>query len=572
MLLCFTACRRHSHVKQLLLKADSLSYVTPKQTLHILDSFQPQVNEFPINFRMQYHLLHARAKDKAYMSIADDTIMHEVARFYRRHGSANQAMEATYLLGGVYRDRAESLQALDVYQKATELADTTLSDCDYDLLARIHGQMAKLFENQYLLEEELEELDKAKFFSLKMKDTVTALTWDIQKTIVYRRKQCKDSVINLSERIYQTFLQINLPENAYFSISPAILYYIERGELKKAKYYLDLLEGNFSNPFNYTPQQLSGFYMLKALFATSCNQPDSAKYYFHKEVEVFPSANAKAHAYEGLMKIYEKEKQLDSVSKYAQLSMAYNDSNLMELNSESHIKIQALYNYSRFQRIAQDKALHAQRLQNVILNLIIFTFIIVVLFLYGIKKIKTRSNQQLLSVNKKYTAVLEKYSNSLIHLQQLELTEADNQRRIVEKESVIQRLLNEIENYEQQFQLTIHKESISQIISNQQIITLHKKSSMGLKATDAELSEIRELAFKFFPLLLSKLVDNGYPIGSKPTDVCVLLKLGFIPAEIAGLLCTSIQNVGNIRSRIYKKLTGKAGTAKEFDRLISQMN
>jgi len=70
----------------------------------------------------------ADACNKCYDTLPSDSILHEVADYYDRYGSANEQVRAHYLLGCAYRDLGEAPQALQCYQDAASLADgvTTL--------------------------------------------------------------------------------------------------------------------------------------------------------------------------------------------------------------------------------------------------------------------------------------------------------------------------------------------------------------------------------------------------------------------------------------------------------------
>ena len=60
--------------------------------------------------------------------------------YFDRHGNANEKMMAHYLKGRVHHDMGESPIALECYQKAIEMADTTKKDCDLRTLAAIYGK------------------------------------------------------------------------------------------------------------------------------------------------------------------------------------------------------------------------------------------------------------------------------------------------------------------------------------------------------------------------------------------------------------------------------------------------
>jgi lipopolysaccharide biosynthesis regulator YciM len=64
-----------------------------------------------------------------------------VADYYDRNGTANERMEAHYLLGCVYRDLGDAPRALTSYNNAVDCADTTadltIGFACYDLSAQM---------------------------------------------------------------------------------------------------------------------------------------------------------------------------------------------------------------------------------------------------------------------------------------------------------------------------------------------------------------------------------------------------------------------------------------------------
>lgn len=51
-------------------------------------------------------------------------------------------------------------------------------------------------------------------------------------------------------------------------------------------------------------------------------------------------------------------------------------------------------------------------------------------------------------------------------------------------------------------------------------------------------------------------------------EITILVKLGFIPSEIAMITGNSMSNISNVRKRLYTKMTGKQGTSKNFDEYV----
>lgn len=98
--------------------------------------------------RMRRELAGLQARNQADSLLTDDSLALALCDYFDRHGTANEKMLAHYLLGRTYADMGEAPAALDAFHQAAECADTTAVDCDYSLLARIHGQTANLFYYQ----------------------------------------------------------------------------------------------------------------------------------------------------------------------------------------------------------------------------------------------------------------------------------------------------------------------------------------------------------------------------------------------------------------------------------------
>lgn len=84
----------------------------------------------PESLIMHSKLLKAKIQNKAYIPFTTDSTMVAVVSWYDRHGNSHERMTAHYLLGCAYRDLNDAPMALEQYNKAVILADTTAEDCD----------------------------------------------------------------------------------------------------------------------------------------------------------------------------------------------------------------------------------------------------------------------------------------------------------------------------------------------------------------------------------------------------------------------------------------------------------
>ena len=90
------------------------------KSLIVLDSLKAQINGMTEAQRMRYHLLQAKAMNKAYVDFTSDSIMLKVVDYYERYGSGYEKMTANYLLGCVYRDLGDAPTAMKYLERATK--------------------------------------------------------------------------------------------------------------------------------------------------------------------------------------------------------------------------------------------------------------------------------------------------------------------------------------------------------------------------------------------------------------------------------------------------------------------
>lgn len=570
LLLSFAACHRFDGAKQSLLLIDSLSVSEPERALSLLDSMQAQSDSLPRRLRMKYHFLRVRAKDKAYQSLQSDTIMERVARYYRHHGTANEAMEATYLLGGVYRDRGESPRALDVYLSASEQADTTRPDCNYGILARIHGQMAELFEKQFLREDHLEEINKAKYYALRGNDSLAYLLFDIQRVFTFQKREQDDSLLNLSLKSYKSFRELGYHHFAIQSLVISIPTHIKRKNYKTASLYLDMFEDAIKDTINFSSIQISGFYQYKGMLFEAQNKLDSAIFYLHKSLEKNKFTGNLVYAYRELMKIYTQRGQADSVCKYSLLYNIYNDSTTIKKDSEAYIQMHAAYNYIHLEKEAKKKSQQVKHLKHILFSSAILLLLIILFSIKYFQRQRKQIRLEILHQNTRYTQLLQDYSSIQHKIKELNLTDIEKSERLNEYHLQIELLRDQLSHMLSLSHDQIRWNTTEEILSIPEILLLHQKAKQLKPATLEEIQALRKILNKYYPEFLRRLCETT-SLNLLETDLCILIKLDYLPTEASVLLSTSKQNITNMRARMYKKITGKSGGATDFDHYIKNM-
>lgn len=234
----FVSCTGNKAYDKLLIKADSIMNIdddSAEVAIRMMQSIKPELSQFSKSQKKRYELLYHKAMNKAYIDFTSDSTMLEVVDYYEQHGSANEKMLAYYILGCVYRDMHEAPMALEYYNKATELADTTAKDCDYATLCRIYSQMGFLFAKQHLPHQELASLDKAVKYAYLAKDTLNAIRYYQNKQAIYASQNKLDSAIIINNQAAKLFKQIGALKEANIAFGCNFEYYLKKKMLKEAE-------------------------------------------------------------------------------------------------------------------------------------------------------------------------------------------------------------------------------------------------------------------------------------------------------------------------------------------------
>lgn len=508
--------------------------------------------------------------NKACITFTSDSVMKEVVDYYDHHGSANERMLANYVLGCVYRDLHEAPMALEYYNKATEQADTTATDCDYGTLYRVYSQMGILFDKQYLPYQLLDAFGKAEKYAYLAKDTFNAIVNYQNRSSAYYYLGNTDSVIAINLHAASLFKQIGDDYNAMIALGCNSDYYLEKQDTIKAK---KAFEAYFSTGYegNLEYEDSKAYVLcLKGCYYLFVNKLDSAYANLSLSLKLCKSYSVKAATTKTLAQYYAKVNQPALAMKYALQSSEYNDSSLMEARKSQLQQMQAMYDYGRNQeiaRMAEQKATRSTQMN----YMVVFACVILLLFLSYIYR------KQLVLKKKRIAVSKLLYEDSLLKLKRLQdekaklVAENDNKLAhvITEKENTINKLKAEINDIQERYSLSsISNVELSlmdsSICKKIKFIEVHPRKKMS----DEDWKELADTVEKtipnFIPRLKNKLNDKDY-------QICLLIRLGFSTSLIARLLGLSDAAISKSRKTMLKKLCGKIGKPKEFDEYVLQI-
>lgn len=571
-LFVLAGCHGDKQYDDLLQQADSIMNIdddSAKVAIKLLDKAKPQLNDFSKAQRMRYQLLYHKAMNKADILFSSDSIMKNVVAYYEKHGTSNERMLAYYMLGCVYRDIHEAPMALEYYNKATEQADTTSQDCDYATLCRIYGQMGILFEKQFLPYQELGALDKAVKYAYFAKDTLNALRYYQNKNSAYDFLGKKDSAIIINLKAPNLFRKHGYDYDANIAFGCNYIYYIDNKNYPKAKEAFEAYQStNYQGNTNYDDSKAFLLYE-KGLYYMFMNNLNIAYTCLQQSFKLSKSYSNKCAATEGLAKYYTKTNNSALAAKYALLSSEYNDSSLYELRESQLQQMQAMYDYSRNQKLAKEAEYKAKQRLNTIYLIIISSCLILLSAVYIYRKNIRKRNHKLLVAQRLYKASILKLQTTKTELAHLKnLNETKIAALIKEKEAVIENLQKEINQYE-----SIHSGRNLVEINKQLMDTFVYKKLAYIECHPQEkiTNETWDNLEETLEGMIPSLANIKLKLSKKEYRICLLTRLHFSPSAISCFMQCNLPDISMSRKRMLSKLCEKDGKPKELDEYIQHL-
>lgn len=604
-LLFLSGCSGDGYTPELL-AIDSILNEKPDSALRLLDSLGTEARSWSKSQRMRHSLLTMKAQNKAYVPFTSDSLANDLVSYYDRHGTPNDRLLSRYLLGCVYRDLHEAPHAVDCYLDAISQADTTATECDFYTLECAYSQMADTYHNQLLLTNEIEARKKASYYAFRANQTQWGIYNQAMLSNTYILMNKKDSAEIILRSVLEQYRKHGYIQQA-LRISRTLMHlYIDNPlHLAEAKALMDQFEAEselFDEHHELPPSQRQ-YYSYKGKYYESLNVLDSAEYYYRKIYRPNMTYVQKDPMYRGLLSIFKKRHQADSIAKYALLYGEANDSSIAIKDKDAVNQLAASYNYNRLQKEVHEGEIKTYR-SFIALTILALLLIILSIVAFYIWRNSQRKIEQLKA---EFTDSTNEYEDNLHELQMLESTHQEVINTIQKELEVAQ---GENSGYREKYAKAQH--TISQInqsyeseksrllsendvlrqrineLQKEDVISRHLSVSVSFKE-EAIVKRIHEIAKK--PLTpvteqewneLTKAFSNSYPClyhdlilhSNTPQNirVCILTALGIGGDEQANMLETTKQRISNIKSILNKALFNEVSSRTFHRNLVIRYN
>lgn len=547
---------------------DTIIASSPERAMAMLDSLGPKMRRAPESDQMRYRLLRIKAADKAFVPHTTDSVIIPIVTYYENNGTDKELAEAYYYAASVYRDMNDAPMALTYFQKALE---TMPEDGDLVMRSNAYSQTGRLLGLQFLYDDAVRMVMRSYECNSILGDA---------KKIVYNLKllgftydhlEKTDSSLFYYNKAYEMAETTGNHREALNVLGQMASFYIKRKDYAMAKKcLLPVLQTDSINR--------SANYNMAADMYMGTEQYDSAQYY-SEELLSIGTIYAKKSASRNLVEISAMNGLYDDTRKYVRMFDQYSDSVDNITAIETIAQMTSLYNYQL--REKENARLKSENRNRIVLFIIIFSICIIALLtmFYYNKRIRRHKGElekhlgALRLIEQRKARQTEEYVKAnRIKIEQLEQQLADSQN---ENEELVRQLQKSkadlvFDTEIAETEIAMKKAVERMLVKSEAQDIVSRKSKYGKAISDKEWETIDtsvNSAINDFKLRLYGL----YRMSEQEYHICLLIRLGVNTTEISTLLCKSASAVSLARKRLYTKMFGKQGSAKEFDEFIKSL-
>ena len=249
----------------------------------------------------------------------------------------------------------------------------------------------------------------------------------------------------------------------------------------------------------------------------------------------------------------------DSIVKYALLYANANDSANYKHSADEITRTQALYNYNESQKKAEGKAAENRKLWYFIYVVLLISIITSFGIYIYLRNLRLESRKKLTDENEKYSNILYRYNQLTDEM--CSIKSGINLYRN-KKEQEINCLLDKLSIYQEDSSKS-EKWNIEQaLLSHQTVRRLHELARHAKIPTELEWNDLYDVVSNHLSDFYNYITMPEFNLNNVEIRICILMRLYFIPSELAVLFNITKQRVTNIRSSINKKLFHENGTKK----------
>ena len=503
---------------------------------------------------MRAQLEELERQNRADSVMTNDSLAEHLVKYFDRHGTPNERMRAHYILGRTYADMGEAPRAVDAYLDAASQADTTAADCDYRTLSAVYSQMADVLHRQLLLSEEIEARKHSYHFAVLNGKPIMALSEKKLSASAYILLNKRDSAEMFLKEVIRQYEELGYTQEG-IQVSTMLMHlYIE---IPEKKYDLGHLidrydkESNMFDENHELHSKMRLFYYYKGKYYEGINLLDSAEFYYRKVYHPEIAFVAQNSMYKGLLNVFQKRHEADSIAKYAQLYCMVNDSSIALNDRQTTAQMAASYNYNRYQKEALQ---NAEKSYRATISLIIISILSVIILLVAFY-LMYRYKKNHMKLQEAYNLAVSKRKELQEELDSLKAL--NDSCLVIQKEEQLEEQDQKIAVLDNLRKKIIAKDKLSAFEMSNIVQLFHKKKSFKKDNPSPDEDQWAELVSQFhqdMPSVYTIMTSGSLALSDRQLKICILLLLDYDESIIAAMLGSKPQTINTAKVRANEKL------------------
>lgn len=514
----FVSCDGRRSYPRSLLVADSLADCDPDSAIALLGILGDSARFMPRQDSMYYALLKVKATDKAYLPHDTTGGILDIVAYYEHGGDRRLLPTAYYYAGRAYRNMNKPATSVKYFYEAINVAE---GYDDTKTLALCHAQIANMLYANRLYEEAIEAYTHALHYDSIRRNYVGMMFGFRDLACCYNKIGKSDSALLLFDKgLALSDKTSNMDMKSLISSQKALLC------LRMKKYGAAERLINVSIAYNDSADRSSVLSIASRLYRETGREDKALM--LDKLLTRIGNVYGREAAHERLAKHYSSLGMTDSAIYHLNLHKEIVDSLNYEIAADNTAAIK-----TQLKQLNDEK----EQGENEWLKPYVLIVVCIVIFAFVIVLLKKERNKS------KRSDEPQDEEEPLVCPANMAGTDTGGSGQQLELSPVVMKI----------------KRFCNDKTSGSATATL--------RITDCDWEELDAVVNKAYTGFKQKLLAK-VKMSEQEYRVCLLIKIGIQPADIARLTYKDTSTISNIRRRLYKKYFGEDGNGELWDRFI----
>ena len=501
------------HYPQVLLEADSLAIHKPYLAKELLTKIEKQMADEPEDVRMYYRLLQIKSDDRNFEPHTSDSTILEIVSYYESHPNPDLLKQAYYYAARTYISLQDATLAEAYFEKALNV-EGSLSN------SQIYWWMGDLYRNQGLYDMSIQSFRQA-YDREQPEDSIEQMIDLFALGNTYREMERYDSCIHYMQQTYKMAKDLNdtsLMRTSSVAIADVAVKY---GQYDYAR---RLLGNRLARMLESRDADLlmaaAGLYM-------KTGQRDSA-YMIYQRLAGLPLSNRmKRDVYKRLLSLNLRQGNVAEAYDNLLFYEHFDDTVHKDDLSATLLKMKSVYDYRVREKHNEELRIANEHKKLWIVSVSTLLLLVLVSLLWAVNYY--RQKQAILKFK------VKKKDELIAHYQQKNKQEKETEKQMIEQSDIYQRII--------------------------------ETNKQGKHLTEENFQQLDQTVNTVFPHFNARLRELC-KMGQHDYHVCLLIKIGVQPKEIATLTDHSPESVSSTRRRLYFRAFGQKGAPKDWDCVV----